>query len=289
MNLKHKEIIFLVLFFSVFGIFISQDAFASDHYSCPSSYSQNEITYDLSGIQGQGITDDGEIISLECTYKAIIDEENSYAYFQVDFLLFDEGEYYVPQENDCSGKVVEEVSESRINYEYFYSHVYVKESYDIQDDEYYSEVAATCLAQTLTKRVIEDAYFCPGYEDLSLTLECDTEEEPDEIVETSSDETEAPDGLVSQQNLPDWIKDNAGWWAEGLITDDDFSLGIGYLINEGIILVPQTEVESETTDEIPDWIKFNAGWWAEGIISDDEFINGIQYLISTGIISVTSN
>lgn len=89
--------------------------------------------------------------------------------------------------------------------------------------------------------------------------------------------------------LPDWIKSNAELWASGQITDDDFSLGIEFMITEGFIKVPPTEEVSEASDEIPVWIKNNAGWWAGGLISDSEFVNGIQFLISIGTISVTSN
>jgi len=37
--------------------------------------------------------------------------------------------------------------------------------------------------------------------------------------------------------IPDWIRNNAGWWADGLISDDDFVKGIQYMISNGIILV----------------------------------------------------
>ena len=35
--------------------------------------------------------------------------------------------------------------------------------------------------------------------------------------------------------VPDWIKNNAGWWADGQIPDSAFVKGIQYLIKEGII------------------------------------------------------
>ena len=41
--------------------------------------------------------------------------------------------------------------------------------------------------------------------------------------------------LVEGAVIPQWIKNNAGWWAQGLISDDDFLNGIEYLINEDII------------------------------------------------------
>ena len=37
--------------------------------------------------------------------------------------------------------------------------------------------------------------------------------------------------------IPEWIKNNAGWWADGAIGDSDFVLGIQFLIEEGIMKV----------------------------------------------------
>ena len=37
------------------------------------------------------------------------------------------------------------------------------------------------------------------------------------------------------ENVPDWVKNTAGWWAEGQIDDNTFILGIQYLIKVGII------------------------------------------------------
>ena len=88
--------------------------------------------------------------------------------------------------------------------------------------------------------------------------------------------------------IPDWVKNNAGWWASGDISESDFISGIQFLIEDGIIVVPPTSVSSsETSNGIPDWVKNNAGWWADGIITDDEFVNSIQHLIKSGLISVS--
>jgi len=45
------------------------------------------------------------------------------------------------------------------------------------------------------------------------------------------------EGSSSEQaaEIPDWIKNNAGWWSDGLITDTDFVSGIQWLITNGII------------------------------------------------------
>ena len=37
--------------------------------------------------------------------------------------------------------------------------------------------------------------------------------------------------------VPSWIKDTAGWWAEGLVSDSEFVNGLEYLISKGIITV----------------------------------------------------
>ena len=88
--------------------------------------------------------------------------------------------------------------------------------------------------------------------------------------------------------VPAWVKNNAGWWADGTIGDSDFITGIQYLIEEGIITIPSTTRSASTSDTIPDWVKNNAGWWADGTIADSDFITGIQYLIEEGIITIPS-
>ena len=42
---------------------------------------------------------------------------------------------------------------------------------------------------------------------------------------------------VAEEKVPDWIKNNAKWWAEGLIGEDDFVNGLKYLVEKGIIRV----------------------------------------------------
>jgi len=86
--------------------------------------------------------------------------------------------------------------------------------------------------------------------------------------------------------IPDWIKNNAGWWAEGSIDDETFVQGIEFLIKNDIIQIPPTESDSTVSQKIPDWIKNNAGWWAEGSIDDETFVQGLQFLIGKGIIQV---
>jgi len=93
--------------------------------------------------------------------------------------------------------------------------------------------------------------------------------------------------IVTQEiTIPDWVKNNAGWWSDGQIDDSSFASGIEYMIKEGIIQVPISERQEGTESVIPDWVKNNAGWWSEGLISDEDFAGGLQYLIANGIISV---
>ena len=43
-------------------------------------------------------------------------------------------------------------------------------------------------------------------------------------------------GFVNNE-IPSWVKNNAGWWAEGLLSEDDFLKGIEYLVEKQIIRV----------------------------------------------------
>jgi len=49
--------------------------------------------------------------------------------------------------------------------------------------------------------------------------------------------TEKPQFLMQleKKEIPSWVKNNAGWWADGIISDNDFLSSIQYLIERGII------------------------------------------------------
>ncbi|NQV39679.1 MAG: peptidase, partial [Nitrosopumilus sp.] len=92
------------------------------------------------------------------------------------------------------------------------------------------------------------------------------------------------DDTSSVQKIPSWIKNNAGWWADGSIDDNSFVQGIQFLIKERIMKIPPTTQGSGgSTNNIPSWIKNNAGWWADGSIDDNSFVQGIQFLIKERI------
>ncbi|MGY5149994.1 MAG: peptidase, partial [Candidatus Nitrosopumilus sp. bin_68KS] len=89
--------------------------------------------------------------------------------------------------------------------------------------------------------------------------------------------------------IPDWIKNNAEWWAAGQIDDNSFIQGIQFLIKEDVLKIPPTTQGSSLgSNEIPAWIKNNAEWWAAGQIDDNSFIQGIQFLIKEGIMRIQS-
>jgi hypothetical protein len=93
---------------------------------------------------------------------------------------------------------------------------------------------------------------------------------------------------VSETSIPDWIKNNAEWWASGQIPDSAFVSGIQWLISNNIIVIPPTEQDAGTgASVIPDWIKNNAEWWASGQIPDSAFVSGLQWLITNGIMTIS--
>jgi hypothetical protein len=118
-------------------------------------------------------------------------------------------------------------------------------------------------------------------------------------------------GLIVQQDvildepseiiIPPWVKSNAGWWADGTVTDETFVNSLEFLIEQDIINMPKTANISEApkdktkhefdvikeTIPIPDWIKNNAGWWSDGAISNETFIDSIEYLMKEKIIDVS--
>ncbi|MHA7646516.1 hypothetical protein [Nitrosopumilus sp. S4] len=88
------------------------------------------------------------------------------------------------------------------------------------------------------------------------------------------------------EKIPKWIKNNAEWWVDNEIDDESFIKGIEYLINKGMIYVPNEITATSSVSEIPDWIRNNAGWWADDHISDDDFVNAMQWLVVNGVIRI---
>jgi len=91
---------------------------------------------------------------------------------------------------------------------------------------------------------------------------------------------------VSKYQVPDWIKNNAKWWASNQISDSDFIKGIEHLINENIITIPDSVKSENNGQNIPTWIKKTAEWWSSDIVSDDEFMSTLEFLVKNGIIRI---
>lgn len=86
--------------------------------------------------------------------------------------------------------------------------------------------------------------------------------------------------------LPSWLKQTAGIWATGQMTDKMFAVSIQYLIKQGVVTSPQTYFVVDSNYHIPQWVKNTAGWYSQGMISDGDFENEIQYLMASGTIRV---
>ena len=87
-------------------------------------------------------------------------------------------------------------------------------------------------------------------------------------------------------SIPEWVRNNAEWWAAEQIDDTTFIQSIEYLIKNNIIMIPATQQESSESQEIPAWVRNNAEWWAAEQIDDETFVQGLEYLIKRGVISV---
>ena len=116
-----------------------------------------------------------------------------------------------------------------------------------------------------------------NYFNEALTIKSQTEKVMEQAPEIEEEDS---------QEIPGWIRNNARWWSDGTIKDNEFLSGIEYLINEGIINVPTTQKSNQVNAFLPNWVKDTAGWWGEGKVSDQDFINSLQYLIENGIITL---
>ena len=99
--------------------------------------------------------------------------------------------------------------------------------------------------------------------------------------------SESPDIDPEDFIVPYWIKNNAGWWADGQIDDSSFVSGIQWLISNDVITISSTQQGTSDGDSvIPGWVKNAAGWWADDKIHDVTFVAAIKFLINEGIMIV---
>ncbi|MGY5151042.1 MAG: hypothetical protein ACW9XA_02070 [Candidatus Nitrosopumilus sp. bin_6a] len=52
---------------------------------------------------------------------------------------------------------------------------------------------------------------------------------------------------ATDSTIPDWVKNNAKWWSEGTISESDYVKSLQYLVSNGIIQIPITEVTAAQT------------------------------------------
>jgi hypothetical protein len=91
---------------------------------------------------------------------------------------------------------------------------------------------------------------------------------------------------LKSQTIPKWVKSNAEWWVDQQIGDEDFVAGIQYMVNNGIMYIPNTEPVNSSVTEIPDWIKTNTQWWVDNQISDDDFVKAMEWLVTNGVLRI---
>lgn len=90
----------------------------------------------------------------------------------------------------------------------------------------------------------------------------------------------------AEKIIPDWVKDNAKQWSQGVIDESEFVVALQYMIKEKIVNIPDLPIPTESQQHIPAWLKNNAKWWSEGTISEAEFVNTIKYLVQNRVIQV---
>ena len=70
---------------------------------------------------------------------------------------------------------------------------------------------------------------------INITQEKVSPSEPQTQIDPPSLELDAGPSEQSTQKIPDWVKNTMGWYADGLISEDEIISAIKFLIKEGII------------------------------------------------------
>ncbi len=60
------------------------------------------------------------------------------------------------------------------------------------------------------------------------------------------------DANAEIEEIPEWVKQNAGWWAEGLITDQEYISGSAYLWSHDIIPNTKETTPCDKVDKVLD-------------------------------------
>ena len=226
-----------------------------------------EILYDENGFTNSDLSDEEQLENIASVEKNRWIEKCKNSELTCSFDKITKKEYLV--EDDLS----------KFNIEYFTNHL------DVLERHHQITVIHDTSNESGHYWVIDYSYFhndpndTTGYDHALHDVLLDSFDILDTDISNFSDEHSI--------SIPTWIKNNAGWWAEGQIDDNSFVQGIQFMIKENIISIPNLPESSETAESVPAWIKNNAGWWAEGQIDDNSFAKGIEYLVKVGIIQVT--
>jgi len=127
--------------------------------------------------------------------------------------------------------------------------------------------------------------------------------------------------VAEESYVPSWIKKTAEWWGEEKISDEEFINASQYLLDQGILKIPEPESTIDavcgvgaTLDEnsgdceileekskgvfqeavqahqniVTSWIKVTALWWGQGKISDQDFVDALTYLAENRILETPS-
>ena len=85
---------------------------------------------------------------------------------------------------------------------------------------------------------------------------------------------------TAHAEIPNWIKDVSGFWAEGLIDDDAYLGTLTYLVDHGLIKVPTNTIETQCQDMVD-----------QGLIelSDINIVSQCQDMLTYGTIKVPTS
>ncbi len=92
-------------------------------------------------------------------------------------------------------------------------------------------------------------------------------------------------GFPTPLPIPDWVRQSAQQWSEDG-AGGDFVAGIGFIIQNNILLGDASDPGLLQDGAIPSWVGHNARWWAQGEISDGEYVAVLRHLVDEGIIRV---
>ena len=114
-----------------------------------------------------------------------------------------------------------------------------------------------------------------------------------EIIQISDLPTTSDGDIIIEEDIviPEWIKNNAGWWANDNISDSDFLHGIKYLVESNIIKFQSDDIEQYILDW--DTIVSDSVYAYDGSIRmHSKFFDSVNYTVeynvSTGSIRDSS-